>query len=328
MKIIITEKQLQSNILKIYEDNNILDAKQRWEELSGEDKLFVVEMLKAIYPNKANLITEDKWYNTLGDVLGVFDPTGAVDTINGISYWRQGDKLYALLSWISVFPYIGDAIAKPVVGFLKAGGKGPKLFKEALLLGDTAKAGRIAKKSPILTKFLKTVSEWGPKVIESLKKLIGKVPFVGTGFLRLVDEYIALFTKAGKEMNTTSKLSKKITKNVASKLTKNEKEYLLKELEKDSKNFRGFRDLALKNPTFADKWIAGGIGRLWGNRATRSLMRRTKWYLGLLDYLGVANFIGPEELENEVDNLDQKVKEYSETPESNELWQEELTTEN
>ena len=86
MKIIITEKQLQSNILKIYEDNNILDAKQRWEELSGEDKLFVVEMLKAIYPNKANLITEDKWYNTLGDVLGVFDPTGAVDTINGISY--------------------------------------------------------------------------------------------------------------------------------------------------------------------------------------------------------------------------------------------------
>jgi hypothetical protein len=57
-------------------------------------------------------------------------------------------------------------------------------------------------------------------------------------------------------------------------------------------------------------------------------MRRTKWYLGLLDYLGVANFIGPEELENEVDNLDQKVKEYSETPESNELWQEELTTEN
>ena len=129
-------------------------------------------------------------------------------------------------------------------------------------------------------------------------------------------------------MDVASKISKKVTKSIGSKLTKNEKEYLLKELEKDSKNFRGFRDLALKNPTFADKWIAGGIGRLWGNRATRGLMRRTKWYLGLLDFLGIANFIGPEELEQEIDNLDQKVQEYTDTPESKELWQEELMTTN
>ena len=49
-------------------------------------------------------------------------------------------------------------------------------------------------------------------------------------------------------------------------------------------------------------------------------MRRTKWYLGLLDYLGIANFVGPEELENQVENLDQKVNEYSTTTEAQNLF--------
>ena len=86
------------------------------------EKEFVFEFLKVIYPEKVRLINEDKWYNTLGDIAGIFDPTGTVDLINGISYWKQGDHLFALLSWISVIPFLGDLIAKPVVGLFKAGG--------------------------------------------------------------------------------------------------------------------------------------------------------------------------------------------------------------
>ena len=51
-------------------------------------------------------INESEWYNTIGDIVGIIDPTGVVDLVNGVSYWNQGDKLFALLSWISVVPYV------------------------------------------------------------------------------------------------------------------------------------------------------------------------------------------------------------------------------
>jgi hypothetical protein len=55
--------------------------------------------------------------------------------------------------------------------------------------------------------------------------------------------------------------------------------------------------------------------RLFGNRQVRILMRRTKWWLGLLDYMGFGNFVGPEELENLVGNetLMRQMNEYNQT---------------
>ena len=41
-----------------------------------------------------DLLTEAKWWNAIGDVLGIFDPTGAVDLINGLDYLRQGDTFF------------------------------------------------------------------------------------------------------------------------------------------------------------------------------------------------------------------------------------------
>jgi hypothetical protein len=55
-------------------------------------------------------------------------------------------------------------------------------------------------------------------------------------------------------------------------------------------------------------------------------MRRTKWYLGLLDFVGLGNFVGPEELENQVENLDSKVAEYSQTPEAQSLLGQDLAS--
>jgi hypothetical protein len=71
---------------------------------------------------KTVTINESEWYNTVGDILGIVDPTGVVDLVNGISYFSQGDHLFGLLSIISVIPYAGDVVAKPVMGALKIGG--------------------------------------------------------------------------------------------------------------------------------------------------------------------------------------------------------------
>jgi hypothetical protein len=66
------------------------------------------------------------------------------------------------------------------------------------------------------------------------------------------------------------------------------------------------------------------MGRLFGNRATRSLMRRTKWYLGLLDFLGLANFVGPDELEEKYGDMEDRIAEYEKTEQSKQYAEQDL----
>jgi hypothetical protein len=92
-------------------------------------------------------------------------------------------------------------------------------------------------------------------------------------------------------------------------LTTAEKSILKKALE-NATTFRGFRDFK------GASGFSGGMGRVWGNRGTRGLMRRTRWYLGLLDYLGIANFVSPDELEKKIPNIESKIEEYNKTSEA------------
>ena len=86
-------------IQQLYQEEQFRLMEEKWNSLEQHEKIIVVEMLKTIYPEKSKLINESKWYNTLGDIVGIFDPTGIVDIVNGISYWRQGDKFFAILSF-------------------------------------------------------------------------------------------------------------------------------------------------------------------------------------------------------------------------------------
>jgi hypothetical protein len=86
--------------------------------ISEEQLLSIQELI--LKENKIQL-NESEWYNTVGDVLGLIDPTPTVDFINGLSYISQGDYLFGLLSLIYAVPYFGDAVAKPVTGALKIG---------------------------------------------------------------------------------------------------------------------------------------------------------------------------------------------------------------
>ncbi len=305
----VKKSELKETIVQIYKEERLKVLQERWDNLSSSDKKFVFEFLMITQPERTELIKEDKWYNTLGDIIGVFDPTGVVDVVNGISYWRQGDKLYAILSWISAIPYLGDLIAKPVIGVMKAGGALAKGFKGAVLAADAGKLGRYAKSAggPI-AKLVESVSQWGPKLISALEKVIGKIPGIGPNFIKTVKEYVTLFEEGSKQMSRMSSTAAK----AGETLSKSEKLNI----------FRKYKGVG--GSMFSPSNLAGGIGRLWGNRGTRSLMRRTKWYLGLLDYLGIANFVGPDELENIVSDLDKKVEEYNQTDDARKRWKEDF----
>ncbi|GIV03350.1 MAG: hypothetical protein KatS3mg015_2739 [Fimbriimonadales bacterium] len=54
------------------------------------------------------------------DAIGVFDPTGLADLLNGLWYAAEGDWANAGLSLIAIVPYLGDA-AKIGRGVTKAG---------------------------------------------------------------------------------------------------------------------------------------------------------------------------------------------------------------
>lgn len=313
---VINQDKLNNLIHKIYQEEYLKVLEEKWSKLSKKEKIFVIEILKFTYPEKAKLINESKWYNTALDVAGIFDPTGIIDFGNGISYWNQGDKLFAILSWISALPLFGDLIAKPVIGVLKTGGEAAKMFKTATLSGDAFKIARSAELTggPI-AKLVKSSPSWGEKLVGLLYASVGKVPFLGKGLVQTIEEYIKLFSAASKEMKTGTEAAMKLASKEASTLTKLEREELLNQISK-SGSFRGFRDYKATDPTFFNKWVRGGMPRLFGNRSTRALMRRTKWYLGLLDFLGLGNFVGPEELENAIPNLEQKVADYNQTSEA------------
>jgi hypothetical protein len=330
----LTESQVKDRILEIYNEEYSKIIEEKWNGLSKNDKIIVVEMLKTIYPEKAKTLNESKWYNTVGDIVGIFDPTGVVDLVNGISYWRQGDKLFAVLSWVSVIPYVGDIIAKPVVGVMKTGGAATKAFRSAVAAGDAVKIAKTAKAAggPV-AKMVEKAPSWGSKLMTVLKNAVGKVPGIGAPLVRAVEEFVGIFTKASKEITLPSKVTKggKLV-NTEKALSAAEKEQLLKQLAKEQgKMFRGHKGVRnswlgyMKSDATLGQKLSAGVPRIFGgNPATRSLMRRTKTYLGFLDWLGMANFVGPDELVQQVPNAEEQWNRYSQTPEAQQTWGKEM----
>jgi hypothetical protein len=312
-------------IQQLYQEEQLRLIEEKWNSFDEYEKVIVVEMLKALHPNKTKLINESKWYNTLGDIVGIFDPTGIVDIVNGISYWRQGDKLYAILSFISAIPGLGDVIAKPVVGILKMGGQGVKAFRAATIAGDAVKIGETAAKmgGPI-NKLVQTSPKWGEKLIAGLYASIGRVPLLGKRTVKLIEEFINLFINGSKTMKSSEEMLKMAAK-AGEGLSMAEKASVMEKLAKESR-FTGFRNFGTGKNSYmkymasdASLWqkLNAGMPRLFGgNPATRSLMRRTKWYFGLLSTLGFNDYVDPEELVKQTPNIEQKISEYNKTPQA------------
>ena len=265
----------------------------------------------------SQVIVEAEWYNLVGDILGIADPTGVVDIVNGISYFSQGDHLFGLLSLISAIPYAGDVAAKPVMGALKIGSASTKQLKSALKLaelGKTAEASaslaKLAKEPGVVGKFLQSAKTWAPKVSSKVEKLPGGVL---KGFKTTILDYLKLLENAGAKSIKFQKNTGLLAKNL-SKVAKPAEN--IKALQNMLKNEKIFTGLTKKGPM--SKIFLGGAPRLFGNREMRILMRKTKWWLGFLDYIGIGNFVGPKELQGQLgkDELMKKMNQYNRTDEA------------
>lgn len=341
----INENDLKERLVQIYKEEQLNYINEKWDKLPGKDRTFVIETLKSIYPEKSYLLKESRWYNTVGDIVGIFDPTGIVDLVNGISYWRQGDKLFAILSWISVLPILGDIIAKPVIGALKLGGDSVKMFRTAAAAGDSVKVAEAAKAAGgPLSKFVAETPKWSTSLLSKL----GGSGKVSGGMMKGVTDYVKVFEDAGKVMKTEKSAIKQGVEGVKtvkdlSKIGKGVKvQKPLTAAEKTELSVltkqnpvRIFRDFGtgknswlsfMKSDASLGSKFNAGVPRIFGgNPATRSLMRRTKFYAGFLDWLGIANFVGPDELEEKYgEGISKKYEEYVQLPESQKLWAQDM----
>jgi hypothetical protein len=335
VEIVITENQLELIKVEITNQSEIKLAEEKWDNFNKSEKQLVVELLKAIYPEKSKLIKED-WMNTVGDIVGIFDPTGVVDLINGISYISQGENLFGFLSIVSAVPYIGDIIAKPVMGALKLGKPSAKMLNNIL---KTAKAGDVTKASADLAKlssaggvtgkFVKGMEKVGPKLTSIIEKVPGGS--ITRGLKNTILGWIDLFSKAGSK----AVVSKQVMGNLAKRLPKMSPAKAVIELENLNKAVKSmpgaFTGYRTSKGVFSWKTLFGGMPQLMGrNKSVRSLMRQSKWWLGFLDYIGLGNWVGPEELSKKLggeDIMAEKMEEYNKTPQAKQNFEDEYGSE-
>lgn len=331
MKIIVNETQYGFLSEKLKKEQQINYIIERWEGLEEEERIFIVELYKNLNSNNTTQLNEG-WWNTVMDVVGIVDPTGAVDLINGLDYIRQGEYFFGLLSMIAVIPYVGDAIAKPIMGFSKSSramrgvNDALKIVKETGKTGQAAKTLQNASKSsPLFRKLSNSALKWGPKLKEAVNMIPGGK--LTGGLKNTINDWIDLFISVGRKQ----KMAGKITANFAKKVAKADPktaQSLLKTLEGQLKNQgKIFRNFKATDPSWAAKNIWPGLsGKLYRNKDLTSLLIRTKFYAGFLDYLGVANFVGPDALVNEMgeEAFDQSFGQYTKLPTSKEYWAEDM----
>jgi hypothetical protein len=302
-------------------------TEKKWTLLSESEREVLISKMVV----DRTTLSEDRWWNTVGDIIGIFDPTGIVDFANGIDYIRQGDYLFGFLSLVSAVPYVGDALAKPVLGALKIGKGTTKALNAALKLAKAgkeaeavAKIAAVGKTAGIEGKFVTGVGKWGDTLINMVNKIPGGR--VSAGLKRTIIEWVHLFQQGAKSGRNIARGSRRLTSSWKG-LSQAEKIANLEKLIKASKGTGLFKGYKAVEPKFWGRWIVGGVPRVWeaftkSERSVRSLMRRTKWYLGLLDRMGLANFVGPEELEAKYgkDEILKQIEEYNKTEQANKNW--------
>jgi hypothetical protein len=279
----------------------------------------------------------EAWYNTAMEILGLVDPTGVLDIVNGISYFVQGDMLFGVLSMVSAIPYAGDAVAKPVMGALKLGSKSTKTLQAALKTAQTAAKG--SKKYDAALDTLRVLSkDPGPvgKLLQSaggatgwaqkLNRVLDAIPLGPfKGMKNALMDYITLLGRAGeKSVGLQSRIKVLLQAPSPANLTRN-----IPEIQKFLKTSKIFDAAALSKPGFLSQTFFGGIPRLFRSpdgRRLRILMQSTKWWLGFLDYIGLGNYVGPEEISKKMGDKEfmKKLEEYQSTPQAKEYFDQEF----
>ena len=291
---------------------------------------------------KSNVVSENKnnkkdtineaWYNNVMDVVGIVDPTPITDTINAVSYFMQGETLFGVLTLVAALPfYVGDVVAKPVVGALKIGSKSTKELEAALKLAKTnpKAAGevisRLAKDPGPVGKFLQSAggtNGWASKVNSFLAEFPAG-PF--KGLKNTIMDYFTLLGRAGTKSKGVSGLAKTLEADLKAGKAGVKDIQALKDLMKADKVFDA---AALSKPGFFSQTFFGGIPRMFRSpegRRLKIMMQQTKWWLGFLDYIGIGNWVGEEEVIKQLggsEEMRKAMEDYQKTPEAKKFFEE------
>jgi hypothetical protein len=203
----------------------------------------------------------------------------------------------------------------------------------------TAKAGDTAKAAADLSKLAATGGITGTfvkgieKIAPSIRSVIERVPggFVTSGLKKTILGWLDLFSKAGKE----AKIAKQVTGNLASRMTRMAPDVAVKELEILSKAIKSspgvFTGYRTTKGLFSWKTVFGGMPQLMGrNKSVRALMRQSKWWLGFLDYIGLGNWVGPDELVKKLgseEEMMKKMEQYNQTPAAKQNFEDQFGSE-
>jgi hypothetical protein len=168
---------------------------------------------------------------------------------------------------------------------------------------------------------------FGDKVIKTIDE-IPAGPF--KGMKDTIKSYFQLLGNAGKKSVMFQKRAGVLAKNFQKGTAAVKDVELLKNYLKTQKVFN---PATLTKPGFFTNVFFGGIPRLFrspSQRRLRILMQSTKWWLGFLDYIGLGNWVGAEELAKKMgeENFNNKVEEYNQTPEAKQNFEDQFGTEN
>jgi hypothetical protein len=277
-------------------------------------------------------VVNEAWYNTVMELVGIVDPTPITDTINAVSYFAQGNTLFGVLSLVSAIPfYVGDFVAKPVMGALKIGSTATKELEVALKLSKTnpAKAtemiSRLAKDPGPVGKFLQSAggsNGWAAKVNSFIDEFPAG-PF--KGLKNTIMDYFTLLGRAGTKSKGMSGLAKTLEAELKAGRAGMQDIKKLRDIMKADKVF----DVAsLSKPGFMNQVFFGGLPRLFRSpegRRVRIMMQKTKWWLGFLDYIGIGNWVGESEVIKRLGSDEDMIKamtEYQKTPEAQKYFNE------
>lgn len=330
-KILVTESQFKKTLTPQYK-KNVKIFKENWSELSDSEKILVVELYKIFYPKKVKNLKEGvmDWVQTGLDVAGIFDPTGIADLTNAVLYFGRGEALFGMLSLVSIIPYAGDAIAKPIILGGKALGVPFKMFKAAVATGDASKIAKSAKAmeklGPVGKKIVEFIESFGKGLGDKILQLISKgkkIPVVGR-FASVIEDWVKIFKKAAQEIKLPTKGGFNIVGKGISGPEKVDFAQTIKQMFKPlDKNYgtTAFRDFS-KRGTF--KLAGKEFTKIWQVPKTRKLLGKTKLFARFLDSLGIANFVGPDELTQQIPNAQQKFEEFMNKPENQSSFNDEI----
>jgi hypothetical protein len=276
----------------------------------------------------------EAWYNTVMDVVGLADPTGVVDIVNGISYFTQGETLFGILSIIAAVPYAGDVVAKPVMGAMKLGSASTKTLEAALKAVSRFPPGSpeykaaiksldtLANSTGVVGKLLQSASSWAPKINRALDGIpLG--PF--KGMKNTLMDYFTLLGRAGaKSKGFQNRVKVALAAPTPANLQRN-----IPVIQNYLKTSKIFDPASLSKPGFMSQVFFGGIPRIFRSpegRRLKILMQSTKWWLGFLDYIGLGNFVGPEEVIAQMGDpeFQRRLEQYQNTPQARRYFEEDF----